>query len=130
MARYKVVPTKTNLARLRRDMNFAQEGYELLEQKRQILVVELMGLIDRTADAQEKVEKSKGEEDQRVTFLKLTKRGKALLRKIEVAQREIINEVLKGEDLEKLELTVSQFEIISEKWLALAKEQMEKESDG
>lgn len=58
MARYKVVPTKTNLARLRRDMNFAQEGYELLEQKRQILIVELMGLIDRTADAQEKVENS------------------------------------------------------------------------
>lgn len=58
MARYKVIPTKTNLARLKRDMNFAREGYELLEQKRQILVVELMGLIDRTADAQEEVEKN------------------------------------------------------------------------
>ena len=34
MARFKVVPTKTNLARLKRDMDFAQEGYELLEQKR------------------------------------------------------------------------------------------------
>lgn len=56
MARYNVVPTKTNLARLKRDLNFAQEGHELLEQKRQILVVELMGLLDRTADAQEKVE--------------------------------------------------------------------------
>ncbi|NQT24739.1 V-type ATP synthase subunit D [candidate division KSB1 bacterium] len=61
MARYKVVPTKTNLARLKRDMNFAQEGYDLLEQKRQILIVELMGLIDRTADAQEKSEKSLAE---------------------------------------------------------------------
>jgi len=56
MARYKVIPTKTNLARLKRDLGFAQEGYELLEQKRQILVVELMGLIDKTVDAQEKVE--------------------------------------------------------------------------
>lgn len=58
MARYKVIPTKTNLMRLKRDMNFAQEGYDLLEQKRQILVVELMGLIDRAADAQEVVEKA------------------------------------------------------------------------
>jgi V/A-type H+-transporting ATPase subunit D len=57
MARYKVVPTKTNLMRLKREISFAQEGYELLEQKRQILVVELMHLMDKTSDAQEKVEK-------------------------------------------------------------------------
>ena len=58
MARYQVVPTKTNLIKLRRDLSFAQEGYELLEQKRKILVVELMGLVDKTADAQEKLEKA------------------------------------------------------------------------
>lgn len=56
MARYKVVPTKTNLMRLRRDLGFASEGHELLEQKRQILVVELMGLMDKTVDAQERME--------------------------------------------------------------------------
>lgn len=56
MARYKVVPTKTNLMKLRRNISFAQEGYNLLEQKRQILVVELMGIVDKTVDAQEKVE--------------------------------------------------------------------------
>ena len=55
MARYKVIPTKTNLLRLKRDISFAQEGYDLLEQKRKILVVELMGLMDKTADAREKV---------------------------------------------------------------------------
>lgn len=58
MARYRVVPTKTNLMRLRRDLSFAQEGYDLLEQKRKILVVELMGLVDKTADAQERLEKA------------------------------------------------------------------------
>lgn len=57
MARYKVVPTKTNLMKLKRELSFAQEGYELLDQKRQILVVELMGLLDKTVDAQEKVER-------------------------------------------------------------------------
>ena len=61
MARYRVVPTKTNLMKLRRDLSFAQEGYELLEQKRQILIVELMGLVDKTADGQEKVEKELAE---------------------------------------------------------------------
>lgn len=61
MARYKVIPTKTNLIRLRRDLSFASEGYELLEQKRQILVVELMGLIDKAVDAQERVEKNLAE---------------------------------------------------------------------
>ncbi|MFH1943302.1 MAG: V-type ATP synthase subunit D [bacterium] len=61
MARYKVVPTKTNLIKLRRDLSFIREGYNLLEQKRQILVVELMGLVDKTADAQERVEKALAE---------------------------------------------------------------------
>jgi V/A-type H+/Na+-transporting ATPase subunit D len=56
MPQVKVLPTKTNLIRLRRDVGFAQEGYNLLEQKRQILVVELMGLMDKTAEAQEKAE--------------------------------------------------------------------------
>lgn len=56
MARYEVAPTKTNLMRIRRDLGFAREGWELLDQKRKILVVELMGLIDRAVEAQEQVE--------------------------------------------------------------------------
>ena len=42
--------------RIRKDLGFASEGWELLDQKRKILVVELMGLIDRAVDAQEEVE--------------------------------------------------------------------------
>ena len=56
MARYEIAPTKTNLMRVKRDLGFASEGWELLDQKRKILVVELMGLIDRAVDAQEEVE--------------------------------------------------------------------------
>lgn len=56
MARYEVAPTKTNMMRIRRDLGFAREGWELLDQKRKILVVELMGLIDRAVEAQEEVE--------------------------------------------------------------------------
>jgi V/A-type H+/Na+-transporting ATPase subunit D len=56
MALMKVVPTKTNLLRLKRDLIFAQEGYELLDQKRQILVAELLALMDRTVAVQEEME--------------------------------------------------------------------------
>jgi prepilin signal peptidase PulO-like enzyme (type II secretory pathway) len=45
MARYQIPPTKTNLIKTRRTLSFAREGYELLDQKRQILVAELMGMM-------------------------------------------------------------------------------------
>ena len=57
MARYEIAPTKTNLMRVKRDLGFANEGWELLDQKRKILVVELMGLIDRAVEAQREVER-------------------------------------------------------------------------
>jgi V/A-type H+-transporting ATPase subunit D len=57
MAKYEIAPTKSNLMKVKRDLGFAHEGWELLDQKRKILVVELMGLIDRAVEAQEEVEK-------------------------------------------------------------------------
>jgi V/A-type H+-transporting ATPase subunit D len=60
MARYEVAPTRTNLLNLRRDLEFANEGYELLEQKREILVVELKGLTARAVEAQRKVDEELG----------------------------------------------------------------------
>ena len=56
MAKYDVAPTKTNLLKIKRDLSFAREGYELLDQKRQILVAELLGLVDRAVDSQKEVE--------------------------------------------------------------------------
>ncbi len=50
MAQLKVVPTKTNLLRLKRDLSFAEEGYELLEQKRQILVVDDDRVVQKVID--------------------------------------------------------------------------------
>ncbi len=61
MARYEMAPTKTNLMKVKRDLGFASEGWELLDQKRKILIVELMGLIDRAVEAQEEVEAKLGE---------------------------------------------------------------------
>ncbi len=61
MARYEMAPTKTNLIKVKQDLGFAREGWELLDQKRKILIVELMGLIDRAVEAQEEVEAKLGE---------------------------------------------------------------------
>jgi len=58
MAQLSYAPTKTNLLRLRTDLKFAQQGYELLDQKRNILIIELLALLDQTADFQNRVEKS------------------------------------------------------------------------
>jgi V/A-type H+-transporting ATPase subunit D len=56
MAQLNYAPTKTNLLKLRNDLNFAQQGYELLDQKRNILIIELLSLVDQTIDFQRRVE--------------------------------------------------------------------------
>jgi V/A-type H+-transporting ATPase subunit D len=47
-----VPPTKSSLLVIRRSLAFAKEGYELLEQKRQILVLELMRRVESARTAQ------------------------------------------------------------------------------
>lgn len=54
--RLKLVPTKSNLLRIKRELSFAQEGYDLLEQKRQVLVAHLMPLVNEAIVTQERVE--------------------------------------------------------------------------
>jgi len=47
VAREQIAPTKSNLLRIKERLNFAVEGYDLLEQKREILVMELMRQLER-----------------------------------------------------------------------------------
>lgn len=53
-----VAPTKTNLLSTRQELEFAELGYELLDQKRNILVIELLTLVDQTVDFQERVDRA------------------------------------------------------------------------
>jgi len=55
------VPTKGNLLRLKRDLVFAREGHELLEQKRQVLVTQLMALVKDAVEAQARIDQHLGE---------------------------------------------------------------------
>ncbi|MDR0601533.1 MAG: V-type ATP synthase subunit D [Treponema sp.] len=47
MSREQIAPTKSNLIRVREQLAVATEGYELLEQKREILVMELMHKVEQ-----------------------------------------------------------------------------------
>ncbi len=58
MSQLNYAPTKTNLIKLREDLKFAQQGYELLDQKRNILIIELLTLVDQTITFQQRIEEA------------------------------------------------------------------------
>ncbi|HEY3276132.1 MAG TPA: V-type ATP synthase subunit D [Syntrophorhabdaceae bacterium] len=53
MAKLNIAPTKSNLLMLKRQLEFAEEGYDLLEQKRQILITELMSRVSRASETEQ-----------------------------------------------------------------------------
>src|SRR5512146_1490354 len=42
MARIDIPPTRSNLIRVKQDLKFAREGYEILDRKREVLTAELV----------------------------------------------------------------------------------------
>jgi V/A-type H+-transporting ATPase subunit D len=60
MAKLNVAPTKSNLLAIKDQLSIAQDGYELLEQKREILVMELMRMVEQVKlleiDIQKRIE--------------------------------------------------------------------------
>ncbi len=56
-----VFPTKSNLMAQKRSLALAQQGYELMDRKRNILVREMMGLIDRAGAIQDKISEAYAE---------------------------------------------------------------------
>jgi V/A-type H+/Na+-transporting ATPase subunit D len=55
MAKLNVAPTKSSYLELSRQLDSAKEGYDLLDQKRQILVYELMSRLGRARDAERRL---------------------------------------------------------------------------
>jgi len=53
MGKLNIAPTKSNLLVLKKQLAFAEEGFDLLEQKRQILIFELMSRLARARDAEQ-----------------------------------------------------------------------------
>ncbi len=53
-----LAPTRANLMKVKEELEFSRLGYELLDQKRSILVAELLTLVDQAVDYQHRVERS------------------------------------------------------------------------
>jgi len=56
MAKLSLPPTKSTQLRVKRDLAFAEEGFGMLDKKRQILVLELMGTVESAKRAREEVQ--------------------------------------------------------------------------
>ena len=56
MPRNNIPPTRTNLLQMRQELQFAQEGYEILDQKREVLAKELVRLANDAETLQEQME--------------------------------------------------------------------------
>ena len=50
-----VAPTRTNLIKVRKDLKFAREGYEILDRKREVLTTELVRVAHEAEAAQKEV---------------------------------------------------------------------------
>jgi V/A-type H+-transporting ATPase subunit D len=55
LPRLNVPPTRSNLLRIRQDLRFAREGYEILDRKREVLTTELIRLAHDAEAVQQKV---------------------------------------------------------------------------
>lgn len=62
MSRLQIAPTKSNLLAVKEQLIIARDGYELLEQKREILVMELMQMVEKVklleADIDKQIERA------------------------------------------------------------------------
>jgi V/A-type H+-transporting ATPase subunit D len=72
-----IAPTKTNLLKTKEELDLAELGHELLDQKRNILVIELLTLVDQAVDYQSRVEKALSQAYQALadTVLEMGKRN-------------------------------------------------------
>ena len=61
MAKLNVAPTKSNLLAIKDQLSVAEDGYDLLEQKREILVMELMRMVERVKLLERDIDKSVAE---------------------------------------------------------------------
>lgn len=55
MATVKITPTKGNLIKIKKTLNFAEKGYNLLDRKRIVLIKEMMSLVEKSKELQSRI---------------------------------------------------------------------------
>lgn len=58
MAKLNIAPTKSNLLSVKEQLAVAEDGYDLLEQKREILVMELMHMVEKVKLLESEIDKT------------------------------------------------------------------------
>ena len=58
MAKLNIAPTKSNLLAIKEQLSVAEDGYDLLEQKREILVMELMHMVEKVKLLERELDKA------------------------------------------------------------------------
>jgi V/A-type H+-transporting ATPase subunit D len=61
MPRISIPPTRSNLIRIKQELQFAREGYEILDRKREVLTTELIRVAHEASELQEKMWKMQAE---------------------------------------------------------------------
>lgn len=67
-----VFPTKGNLMATKKSLSLAQLGYDLMDRKRNILVREMMLMIDKASEIQNKIDKTYADAYQALQFANIT----------------------------------------------------------
>ena len=55
MSTVKITPTKGNLIKIKKTLNFAEKGYNLLDRKRVVLIKEMMSLVEKSKELQSRI---------------------------------------------------------------------------
>ena len=58
MAKLNIAPTKSNLLMIKEQLSVSEDGYDLLEQKREILVMELMRMVEKVKLLEREINKT------------------------------------------------------------------------
>jgi len=72
MPKVNVPPTRSNLQRLKQDLRFAREGYEILNRKREVLTTELMRAAHEAEMIQEEVDQLLAKAYERLDVAQMT----------------------------------------------------------
>jgi V/A-type H+/Na+-transporting ATPase subunit D len=72
MARINIPPTRSNLIRMKQDLEFIREGYDILNRKREVIAAELVRVAHEAEELQQKVWKSLEEAYRAIEIAQLT----------------------------------------------------------
>lgn len=98
-----IAPTKSNLMSAKSTLEFSKKGFELLDQKRNVLIREIMGLLDSAKDIQTRINSTFGEAYEALKMASLTM-GIASV-------EDIANSTFENSDIEMLHKSVMGVEI-------------------